>query len=180
MTAEDKIEGINKFQYLTFKLGNESYAIEITKVREVLDYTSTTQIPKTPKFMIGVINLRGNIVPVVDLRQILGMPPSQIGNETCIIITEIDTYGEQLVLGALADSVQEVMEISENAIGAPPKIGTGLRTEYLKGIGRQNDNFVMILNVDKVLSVDELEVIGQTASTVPFGGFSEIAGEAQI
>ena len=174
MTVEDNIEENNKFHYLTFRLGEESYAIEITKVREVLDYTSTTKIPRTPEFMTGVINLRGNIVPVVDLRQILGMSPAEIGNETCVVITEIDRCGEQLVIGALADSVQEVMEISENAIDAPPKIGTRLRTEYLKGIGRKNDSFVMILNADKVLSVDALEGIDQTAATVP-NGFSEIS-----
>ena len=179
MNAEIKVEGNTIYQYLTFKLGGESYAIEIARVREVLDYTNTTKIPRTPKFMVGVINLRGNIVPVVDLRQTLGMTPSEIGNETCIVITEIDASKELLVVGALADSVQEVMEISEDAIGATPRIGAKLKTEYLKGIGKQNDDFVMILDVDKVFNFDELEIVEKAAGIVPDSSFAEVAQEAQ-
>src|SRR5512136_496350 len=102
---------IESMQFLTFKLGEEIFALDITKVREVLDFTSVTKVPRTPEFMRGVINLRGSVVPVVDLRLKFGMSRTENTVNTCIIIVEVTVDGEMIVLGALADSVQEVLDL---------------------------------------------------------------------
>ncbi|HKK01589.1 MAG TPA: chemotaxis protein CheW, partial [Desulfuromonadales bacterium] len=130
------MEGLNETnQYLTFNLDGEVFGLEIGKVREVLDVTTLTRVPQTPEFMRGVINLRGSVVPVVDLRLKFGMPRAATTVNSCIIIVEISLDGETTVLGALADSVQEVLELSPDEIEPPPKIGTRLKTEFLKGMG---------------------------------------------
>ena len=148
--------GMEMMQYLTYKLGDEVFALDISKVREVLDFTTVTRVPKMPAFMRGVINLRGSVVPVVDLRTKFGMPPAANTTDTCIIIAEVTVDGETTVLGALADSVQEVLELEPSSIEPAPKIGTMLRTEFIKGMGKQNDRFIIILDIDKVFSVEEL------------------------
>jgi len=109
-------------QYLTFKLGDEVFALDISKVREVLDFTTVTRVPQTPDFMLGVINLRGSVVPVVDMRLKFGMSATEATVNTCIIIVEIDIDEETTVLGALADSVREVMEMEPDQIEPPPRI----------------------------------------------------------
>ncbi len=146
-------------QYLTFKLNKDSFAIEILKVREVLDYKEPTSVPRSPDYLVGVINLRGNVVPVVDMRSILGMARIDASIESCIIIIEITILDEPILVGALADSVQEVVDIFDSSIDPPPKFGTKLRTDFLKGIGRVGSQFIMILNMDRVLSIQELDVI---------------------
>ncbi len=143
-------------QYLTFELDHEVFALDITKVREVLDFTSITKVPRTPEFMRGVINLRGSVVPVVDLRLKFGMNKTEKTVNTCIIIVEVAVDGETTVLGALADSVQEVLDLGAEHIEPAPKIGTKLNTEFIKGMGKQNDRFILILDIDKVFSVSEL------------------------
>lgn len=154
-------------QYLTFKLGDEVYALEITKVREVLDYTRITKVPKTPDFMKGVINLRGGVVPVVDLRLKFNMPAVQQTVDTCIIIVEVTVDGDQSLLGALADQVREVMELDPSQIEPPPKIGTRLETDFISGMGKQNDDFIIILNIEKVFSVEELTAVSRASGSVP-------------
>jgi len=149
-------------QYLTYKLGDEVFALDITKVREVLDFTTITKVPRTPEFMRGVINLRGSVVPVVDLRLKFGMSRTDKTVNTCIIITEVTVDGDTTVLGALADSVQEVIVLEPGGISAPPKIGTKLRTEFIKGMGKQDDHFIIILDIDKVFSTDELALAKAT------------------
>lgn len=149
-------------QYLTFKLEDEIFALDISKVREVLDFTTVTKVPRTPEFMRGVINLRGNVVPVVDMRLKFGMSMTEKTVNTCIIITEIDIEGEKTVLGALADSVQEVIDLEPDQIEPAPRIGTRLRTEFIRGMGKRDDHFIMILDIDKVFSADELSMV-QTA-----------------
>lgn len=146
-------------QYLTFKLREEVFALEITRVKEVLEYTSVTKVPRTPDFMTGVINLRGNVVPVIDLNLKLGMPQTERTIDTCIIIVEILESGETLVLGALADSVQEVIEIEPENIEPAPKIGTSLNIEFLKGMGKKDDHFMMILDIDKVFSTEDIAAL---------------------
>jgi len=148
-------------QYLTFRLDEEIFALDITKVREVLDYTVVTKVPRTPDFMRGVINLRGSVVPVIDLRLKFGMSATESGVNTCIIITEVQVDNETVVLGALADAVQEVLDLDAGSIAPPPKIGTKLRTEFIKGMGRQNDRFIIILDIDKVFSTEELASVRQ-------------------
>jgi purine-binding chemotaxis protein CheW len=148
-------------QFLTFRLDDEIFALDITKVREVLDFTTVTKVPRTPDFMRGVINLRGSVVPVVDLRLKFGMNATEKTVNTCIIITEVTVDQETVVLGALADSVQEVLDLDAASIAPPPKIGTKLKTEFIKGMGRQNDRFIIILDIDRVFSSDELALVKQ-------------------
>jgi purine-binding chemotaxis protein CheW len=146
-------------QYLTFKLEDEVFALDISKVREVLDFTTITKVPRTPQFMRGVINLRGSVVPVVDLRLKFGMSKTEKTVNTCIIITEVTMDEETTVLGALADSVQEVMDLDPDRIEPTPKIGTKLRTDFIKGMGKQNDRFILLLDIDKVFSTNELLLV---------------------
>ncbi len=143
-------------QYLTFKLGEELYSLDIAKVREVLDFTAITRLPRMPVFMRGVINLRGSAVPVVDLHHKFGMATMRKTVNTCIIIVEITVDGVTSVLGALADSVQEVVDLEAGQIEPAPRIGARHGEEFIKGIGRHNDRFILILDIDKVFSMDEI------------------------
>jgi purine-binding chemotaxis protein CheW len=154
-------------QYLTFKLDEEIFALDISKVREVLDFTTITKVPRTPEFMRGVINLRGSVVPVVDLRLKFGMTPTEKTVNTCIIITEVSVDGETTVLGALADSVQEVMDLGPDHIEPAPRIGTRLNTEFIKGMGKQNDKFIILLDIDRVFSVGELALVQAGQAKAP-------------
>jgi purine-binding chemotaxis protein CheW len=150
-------------QYLTFKLDEEIFALDVAKVREILEYCSVTKVPQTPEFMRGVINLRGSVVPVIDLRLKFGMNATERTVNTCIIVTEVAMEGETILLGALADSVQEVDEMEPAQIEAAPHIGTKLNTDYIKGMGKQDGNFVMILDIDKVFSSGDLAMIADAA-----------------
>jgi purine-binding chemotaxis protein CheW len=151
-------------QYLTFILDEEVFALEIGKVREVLDFTTVTKVPQTPEFMRGVINLRGSVVPVVDMRLKFGMSKTEKTVNTCIIIAEIELDGETTVLGALADSVQEVLEMDEDQIEPAPKIGTRLKTEFIRGMGRQDERFIILLDIDKVFSTEELALVQEAGA----------------
>ncbi len=146
-------------QYLTFKLGDEVFALDISKVREVLDFTTITKVPRTPEFMRGVINLRGSVVPVVDIKLKFGMPMTEKTVNTCIIISEVTVDGETTVLGALADSVQEVIDLDPDHIEPAPKIGTKLKTEFIKGMGKQGEHFIILLDINKVFSTEELALV---------------------
>jgi purine-binding chemotaxis protein CheW len=146
-------------QFLTFRLADETFALDISKVREVLDFTTVTKVPRTPEFMRGVINLRGSVVPVVDLRLKFGMTRTENGVNTCIIITEVTVDNETTVLGALADSVQEVLDLEPGSIAPAPRIGTKLRTEFIRGMGKRDEHFLIILDIDKVFSADELALV---------------------
>jgi purine-binding chemotaxis protein CheW len=144
-------------QYLTFTLGNEVFATDVAKVREVLDFTTITEIPRTPDFMSGVINLRGSVVPVVDLRLCFEMSKTQKTTNTCIVVVEVMLENESFVIGALADSVEEVIDLEPDQIQPPPRIGTQIRTDFIKGMGkRENSDFIMILDIDRVFSAEEL------------------------
>jgi purine-binding chemotaxis protein CheW len=145
-------------QYLTFKLEDEVFALEIAKVREVLDFTLIAKVPQTPEFMLGVINLRGTVVPVVDMRLKFAMTRTETTVHTCIIIVEIEIDGENTVLGALVDSVQEVMDLDPDQIEPAPRIGTRLNTKFIKGMGKRDNQFIIILDIDKVFSSDELSM----------------------
>jgi purine-binding chemotaxis protein CheW len=149
-------------QYLTFKLEQEVFAVDISKVREVLDFTTVTKVPCTPEFMRGVINIRGSVVPVVDLRLKFGMTKIEKTVNTCIIITEVTVDNETAVLGALADSVQEVMDLEPSQIEPAPKIGMRLKTEFLKGMGKQNERFIILLDIDKVFSSEDIALAKST------------------
>ncbi len=143
-------------QYLTFKLQDEIFALDISTVREVLDFTIVTKVPGTPDFMRGVINLRGSVVPVIDLRLKFGMTVTEKTVNTCVIIVEVKVDGETVILGVLADSVQEVKDLENDQIEPAPRIGMHLKTDFIKGMGKHNDQFLMILDIDKVFSSNEL------------------------
>jgi purine-binding chemotaxis protein CheW len=153
-------------QYLTFTLAEETFAIEIVKVREVIDYVHLTRVPRMPIFLRGVINLRGSVVPVIDLRLILSMPAVEKTVDTCIIIAEVNMDGEPLHLGMLADSVQEVIDVDPSQIDPPPKLGSMLNTDFIRGMGKRGEGFFIILNIDQVLSTDEMAGI-DAVRTVP-------------
>jgi len=141
-------------QYLTFRLDDEIFGISINKVREVLEFIKLTKVPQTPDYMIGVINLRGNVVPVIDLKSKFGISMTEKTINTCIIIMEIDFKTETAIVGILVDSVQEVLELKDDDIEPAPKLGTRVNTEFIKGMGKHNDDFIIILNIDKIF-VDE-------------------------
>jgi purine-binding chemotaxis protein CheW len=143
-------------QYLTYKLGDEIFAVDVAKIREILDFTPATKIPGTPEYMRGVINVRGNVVPVVDMRLKFGLTMTRKTVDTCIVVMEIAVDDGTTVLGALVDSVQEVFELEMNQIEPPPRIGTKWRTEFIRGIGKRNDQLIIILDIDKVFSSQDL------------------------
>lgn len=151
-------------QYLTFKLDGEVFGLAIGKVREVLDFTTITRVPRTPEYMRGVINLRGSVVPVVDLHLKFGLAQTEKTVNTCIIIVEIALEGEITVLGALADSVQEVVELEPEQIEPAPKIGTKLNTDFIKGMGKREEEFIILLDIDKVFSSEELTQVQRAES----------------
>lgn len=152
-----KTENADQTQYLTFRLAGEEYAVAILKVKEIIEYGTLTRVPQTPASVRGVINLRGNVVPVVDLAIKFGMPQSPLTNRTCIVIVEVDLDGEQCVMGILADSVSQVIDLAASEILAPPAFGTRIKVDFLNGMGKSGNKFVLILAIEKVLSSDELK-----------------------
>ena len=155
--ADNKL--LDDGQLFTFMLSNEIYGIEISKVREVMDYKKITTVPKTPDFMKGVINLRGGVVPVIDLRLKFGMEETEKTVDTCIIIVDITVDGEQTFIGALADSVKEVITLEPENIEPAPKIGTKLDTDFIKGMGKLNEDFVIVLDIEKIFTTEELVAV---------------------
>jgi len=160
MNEEKKTVNMEKF--LTFTLADEHFALDITSVREIQDMTDVTRIPQSPEFMRGVVNLRGNAVPVIDLRLKFGMGVTEQTINTRIVIIDVVIDDEMIQLGALADSVKEVLELDASQIDPPPKMGTGLKTDYLKGIAKNNGAFILVLDIDKVFSASELAAIKET------------------
>ncbi|MCE1188878.1 MAG: chemotaxis protein CheW [Ignavibacteria bacterium] len=150
--------------YLTFTLEKELFAVDVAKVREVLDYTTITKIPRTPEYMRGVINLRGSVVPVIDLRLKFGMEKCEHTIKTCIIVLEISFEDELLILGALADSVEEVFELEPSQIEPPPRLGTKFKAEFLHGMGKRDEQFLMILDIDKVFSTEDLLLVQESGA----------------
>jgi purine-binding chemotaxis protein CheW len=151
-------------QYLTFKLDEERFALDVAKVREILDFTTITRVPQTPAFMKGVINLRGSVVPVIDMRLKFGMSETEKTVNTCIVVVEVEFESETLILGALADSVQEVVEMEPDQIEPTPRIGTRLDTDFIRGMGKRDDNFIMILDIDKIFTSDEIRMTQEATS----------------
>jgi purine-binding chemotaxis protein CheW len=146
-------------KFVTFKLDEELYALNINQVREVLDFTSVTKVPQMPGFMRGVINLRGSVVPVVDLRLKFGLGATQRTQDTRVIIVQVTVDSEETILGAMADAVREVIELEPRQIDEPPKIGTRLKTEFIQGMGKVGDEFIIILDIDRVFSVEDLTAV---------------------
>ncbi len=146
-------------QYLTFKLGEEIFGVDVSQVQEILEMIPITRIPQTPPFMKGVINVRGKVVPIVDLRLKFGMEEEESTVDTCIVVVEVAMEGETLVLGAIADSVDEVIDQQSDQIEPPPRIGTNLNTEFIKGMGKRDDHFIIILDINKIFSTAEITIV---------------------
>lgn len=148
-------------QYLTFTLGGKMFAIGILAIKEILEYGQLTTVPMMPEFIRGVINLRGAVVPVVDLSARFGGKQSEVTRRSCIVIIEVASDEGCQDIGVVVDTVSEVLEIPAGEIEPTPAFGARIRTDFIQGMGKINGKFVIILNVDKVLSVDELAVVGQ-------------------
>jgi purine-binding chemotaxis protein CheW len=152
-------------QYLTFMLAEEQYAVQVYDVKEVLEYTTVTRVPRTQDFMRGVINLRGSVVPVIDLRLKFGMGETEKTIDTSIIVMEVEINNDKVTVGTLADSVQEVINLDEEQIEPAPQIGTRINTEFIRGIGKQDEQFIIILDIDRIFSEDEISMVVEEAVT---------------
>ena len=146
-------------QYMTFKLGGELFAINVAQVREVLEVSQITRVPTAPDFIRGVVNVRGQATPVVDLRLKFGLPQAADTVNTRIIVLELELDGEPTVLGGIADSVHEVIELEPSNINPPPRIAMRWRTDFIQGMGKRGDDFIIILDVNAVFSSDELAAL---------------------
>lgn len=142
--------------YLTFKLGDEIFASNVSKVLNILEMTKITKVPKAPAYMKGVINLRGSVLPLIDTRIKFGMSETIFTTNTCILVLDIILNDESVKVGALVDSVQEVLEIREDQIQPVPTLGTKFKTEFIEGMAKMDDNFIMLLNVEQIFSTDEV------------------------
>jgi len=147
--------------YLAFLLGHEAYAIEIGCIREIVEYSEPTAVPMMPHSVRGVINLRGGVVPVIDLAVRFGADPAAIGRRTCFVIVEVAHAGAVHVLGLVVDRVNAVTEIRPGDIEPPPAFGARINTDFILGMARSNDGFVIILNVARTLSMAEMATLGK-------------------
>jgi purine-binding chemotaxis protein CheW len=148
--------------YLTFKLGDEYFAANVSKVLNILEMTKVTKVPKAPTYMKGVINLRGAVLPLIDTRIKFDMPETEYTPNTCVLVLDIDMNGESVHVGALVDSVQEVLEFDDVNIQPPPSIGTRYKSEFIEGVAKVEDDFIMILNMDLIFSTDELSILKES------------------
>ena len=155
ITTRDTVE---QAQYLTFFLAGEEYAIGILRVKEIIEYDTITRVPTTPSSIRGVINLRGSVVPVLDLAVKFGLPETAITMRTAIVIVEVDLDGEHALIGLMTDSVSQVIDLSPADIEPPPAFGLPVRVDYLVGIAKAGKKFILIFDVDRVLSSEELMV----------------------
>jgi purine-binding chemotaxis protein CheW len=165
MEIKEKEEVIQQ-QYLTFFLADEEYAINIQRVKEIIEYTTVTKVPKVPEWIRGVINLRGNVVPVVDLTVRFGLEERPVTKTTCIVIVEVEQDSERAVMGVIADAVNQVIDLAPKDIEEPPGFGTRVRLEYLFGMGKLGKKFALILNIDSVLSNTELLTVSTFHSPI--------------
>ena len=159
-------------QYLTFLLGGEMYGLAILNVKEIIEYGSLTEIPMMPAFIRGVINLRGAVVPVVDLLARFGGKQTEVGRRTCIVIVEMENDEGRQDIGVVVDAVSEVLEIADGDIEPPPAFGARIRTDFINGMGKVAGKFVILLNIQRVLSAEEMALLSNA------GGVAEAAGSA--
>lgn len=159
VTVDEANRRHDQNQYLTFVLGRETFALGILSIKEILEYSAPTEIPMMPAFIRGVVNLRGAAVPVVDLCARFGRPSAAVTKKTCIVIIETRVGEESHVLGVVVDAVNEVLEIPGSEIEPPPSFGASIRTDFIQGMGKVRGKFVIILDVDRVLCVEEMETL---------------------
>jgi len=154
-------------QFLTFVVGGSTFAAAIASIKEIIEYRKPTDVPMTPPFVRGVINLRGRVVPVIDLSVRFGRSPIEVAQRTCIVILEIQQEGEEHGIGVLVDAVSAVLEIGEADMEPPPNFGANLRTDFITGMGKIGEKFVIILDIEKVLSVEELAALAAISDEEP-------------
>ena len=164
MEIKESQEAVQQ-QFLTFFLAEEEYAVNIQRVKEIIEYTTVTKVPKVPQWIRGVINLRGNVVPVVDLAVRFGLEERPVTKTTCIVIVEVEQDSERTVMGVIADAVNQVIDLAPKDIEEPPAFGTRVRLEYLFGMGKLGKKFALILNIDSVLSNVELLTVATLQSS---------------
>lgn len=157
----ERLAGETK-SFLSFKLAEEHFTIPVMKIMEILEVPKITKVPQAPNFLVGVINLRGAVLPVIDTRIKFGMSQIEYTINTCILVLSIEVNEEELVVGALVDSVSEVFELDEDKIKPTPTIATKYRADYIQGMIQENDQFMMVLNIDKVFSSNDLESISES------------------
>ena len=160
------LETLDQTQYLTFFIGEEEYAVSILKVKEILEFDTLTRVPQTPAYIRGVINLRGKVVPDIDLAVKFSRTDSLLTKWTCIVIVEVEIEGEPTVMGVMADAVSQVIELRPDDVEEPPSFGTRVRTDHLLGMGRSGKKFVLLLDIDRVLSSEDLTTAAQAAEEV--------------
>lgn len=154
-----------QLQYLTFQAAEETFAIGILSIREIIEYGQMTQVPRMPGFIRGVINLRGSVVPVIDLGARFGKSPTEINRRTCIVIVEVEYGGHQHVIGVMVAAVNNVQEIPPDQVEPAPEFGSDIRAEFIRGMGQVNGRFVMILDVNQVLSLKEIATLAAVGAT---------------
>lgn len=153
-------QSIDANQFLTFMLSGEEFAVPIMHVKEIIKYHALTSVPMVPEFIAGAINLRGNIIPIINMAIKFDMTPLEKTRRTCVVIMEVLLDGEPTVMGMQVDKVLDVIEITDENIDAAPSLGTQIRTDFIRGMGKLEDRFVIILAINKVLSADEIAVVG--------------------
>lgn len=153
----NQVETLNSF--LTFRLGDELFAANVSKVLEILEIPKITKVPHSPPFMRGVINLRGNVLPIIDTRAKFGLSEMEDTVNTCIIVMSVSLEGQDITLGAICDAVQEVMEIEESQVHSAPSIGAKYKSEFIDGMVKRDEKFIMLLNLDKAFSSQEANLL---------------------
>ena len=168
-TMSDAIDGINiegdSHQFLTFILDNEAYGVEILRVQEIKGWTPVTRIPNTPEYMQGVLNLRGTIVPIVDMRMRFELQHAEYTPITVVIVLSVKSDQGERVIGLVVDSVSDVIDVAAQEVKATPDFGTSLNTKFINGIATSNNNMVMLLDRDKLLSVEEMSVLSKMSDS---------------
>lgn len=164
VSASSSTPAVAPLQYLTFMLGGDAYAIDILSIKEIIEYTPMTEVPLMPTSVRGVINLRGAVVPVMDLQVRFGQPAPSVTKRTCIVIVEVNTPEGQQVMGVVVDAVNEVLDIDSSDIEPPPAFGSRIRTDFIAGMAKVREKFVIVLDVNRVLDLDDLQSLDSALS----------------
>ncbi|MBK8229355.1 MAG: purine-binding chemotaxis protein CheW [Candidatus Eisenbacteria bacterium] len=151
-------------KYLTFTLGSETYGLEILKVQEIIGIMSVTRVPRTPEYIRGVINLRGKVIPVIELRSKFGMAATPDTERTCIVVVQLHQNGQVMTVGTIVDEVSEVAHLASDQITPPPSFGTGVNTEFILGMGQVADRVLTLLDIDRALSNQDLAEVESAAA----------------
>jgi len=162
--TENKVESNS---YLTFKVGEEEFGAHVSQVLNILEMTKITEVPKTPDYMKGVINLRGTVLPIIDTRLKFGLPETEYTSNTCIVVMDLDFNGDTVHIGAIVDEVLSVVEIEKGQIEPPPSIGNRYKSDFIHGMAKVEENFVMLLDMQQILSNTELSEISGKAENQP-------------